>query len=246
MRHCSIALEYFLPTSSDIQKPLVWHGLVRQLYSFVLVGDGRNTLMKSCWLLWHKAAWYAWHCVCVCPFSTSKSVSVQCHLMHLGSWIMSQHGISSVSWRFSVPGWIFLAPKQWIDCGNCLPDQEKPGLSSTARVKLYIIWQQTSHYLRLPLQAELSGSASESIDAEIRVLKCLRHSIMPCGTFFAMTKSLGCRLWNWKLPPNAIHAGLAFRISIPAACPFNPVAIMKCLQSAHSLHASRPMGISVD
>ena len=64
-----------------------------------------------------------------------------------------------------------------------------------ARVKLYIIWQQTSHQLRLPLQAELSGgSASESIDAEIRVLKCLRHSIMPCDTFFAMTKSSGCRL----------------------------------------------------
>ena len=136
----------------------------------------------------------------VCPFSTSKFASVQCHFIHLGSWIMSQHGISSVSWRFSVPGWIFLAPKQWIDCGRCLPDQEKSDSSGKARVKLYIIWQQTSHYLRLPLQAELSGSASESSDAEIRVLKCLRHSIMPCDTFFAMTKSLGCRLWNWKLP----------------------------------------------
>ena len=64
-----------------------------------------------------------------------------------------------------------------------------------ARVKLYIIWQQTSHYLRLPLRAELSGgSASESIDAEIRVLKSLRNSIMPRGTFFEMTKSLGCLL----------------------------------------------------
>ena len=64
-----------------------------------------------------------------------------------------------------------------------------------ARVKLYIIWQQTSHYLRLPLQAELSGgSASESIDAEIRVLKSLRNSIIPRGTFFEMTKSLGCLL----------------------------------------------------
>ena len=107
-------------------------------------------------------------------------------------------------------------------------------------MKLYIIWQQTSHYLRFPLQAELSGgSASESKDAEIRVLKSLWHSIMPCGTFFAMTKSLGCPLWNWKLhPPNAIHAGLAFCISIPAACPFNPVATMECLHSLQgaSLH----------
>ena len=48
-----------------------------------------------------------------------------------------------------------------------------------ARVKLYIIWQQTSHYLRLPLQAELSGgSASESIDAEIRMLQAARKALL--------------------------------------------------------------------
>ena len=86
-------------------------------------------------------------------------------------------------------------------------------------MKLYIIWQQMSHYRRLPLPAELlGGSASESIDAELLFLKSLRHSIMGCGAFFAMTKSLACRLWNWKLAANAIHAGLAFCISIPAAC----------------------------
>ena len=114
-------------------------------------------------------------------------------------------------------------------------------------VKLYIIWQPTWHYLRLPLQAELSGgSASESIDAEIRVLKSLGHSITPCGTFFAMTKSLGCPLWNWKLrPPNAIHAGLAFCISIPAACPFNPVATMECLQTAHSAAPRERKGLKL-
>ena len=48
-----------------------------------------------------------------------------------------------------------------------------------ARVKLYIIWQQTSHYLRLPLQAELSGgSASESIDAEMRMLQASRKAVL--------------------------------------------------------------------
>ena len=48
-----------------------------------------------------------------------------------------------------------------------------------ARVKLYIIWQQTSHYLRLPLQAELSGgSASESIDAEIRMLQAANKAVL--------------------------------------------------------------------
>ena len=100
-------------------------------------------------------------------------------------------------------------------------------------VKLYIIWQQTSHYLRLPLQAELSGgSASESIDAEIRALKSLRHSIMPCGTFFAMTKSLGCPLWISKLlPPNAIHAGLSFCISIQLV-----LSTLLLLWSVYKLH----------
>ena len=86
-----------------------------------------------------------------------------------------------------------------------------------------------------PLPAKLCGGWLSGSDAEIQVLKSLRDTSMPRGTFFAMSKSLGSRLWKWKLrPPNAIHVRLAFCISIPAVCPFKLLATMKCLQSAHS------------
>lgn len=88
---------------------------------------------------------------------------------------------------------------------------------------------------RFCLSSELPGHiASESIDAEIQ-LKSLGHC-MSCPFFCTMTRSPGFCVSRWEestlraMPSSC----LAFKINIPAVCPFVAVATMKCPQNAQA------------
>ena len=107
--HCGVSLlttprnDALLKCCGVRSSNLVWHSKAPGLTW------ASNTTLQFCpgWygetLRW-KAAGRQLGMHDIVPCLSSKSVSVQCHLMRLGSLIMSQHGIGSASWRFSVPG----------------------------------------------------------------------------------------------------------------------------------------------
>jgi len=153
---------------------------------------------------------------------------------------MSQHRTGSIGWTFSMP-----ALKALTQTVNLL-------WTLRASSKENLIWLQPVRSCtssgkrcrrnkRFPLAGEHPNSSpSESIDAEIRVLKSLEQCLILyfSGTFFALTRSFGiCLSSRRQCTPNAIpilSRCLPFQASIPTVCPLDAVVTTKCPKNSNA------------